>query len=74
MGNGAIQSQPMHEGSAAPPDSLPQRGARFALQKAERPLPLSDPATDVLLFQNNIQALQKPPSCWPRGHLELPAM
>lgn len=46
----------------------------FNFQKTERPHSLSDLAGDNLLFQKNIQALQKPPSCWPPGHLKLPEM
>ena len=46
----------------------------FNFQKMERPRSLSNLAGDNLLFQQNIQALQKPPSCWPPGHLDLPEM
>lgn len=60
-------------------DSLPQGcapGVRsiFDFQKVERPHSLSNLATDMVLFQKNIQALCKPLSCWPAGHLELPEM
>lgn len=56
-------------------DSLSPKGACpgvmniFNFQKMERPHSLSNLAGDNLRFQINIQALQKPPSCWPPGHL-----
>lgn len=76
-GDVSVGTEPaMHESSVGQPAQgcAPRVRSIFDFQKVERPPSLSNLDMDVALFQKNIQALCKPLSCWPAGHLELPEM